>query len=187
MSATTEVPTGRRSRKLVITVSVVVAIVLITVVSILTGGNQTNSSTNQLVGKHVKSFTLAGLNGGKVAAPWVSGHPSVLIFFASYCGPCKTEMPQIAKYVRTTNPTPVDVVAVDATDVRSAAQSMVRKDGVTFPVAFDPNGAVTSGIFGFGAVPESVFVNAKGIVTNVYFGAIPKKQLASGIKLLKSA
>jgi hypothetical protein len=63
---------------------------------------------------------------------------------------------------------------------------MVKKDGVTFSVSFDPNGTVTSGIFGFSTVPESVFLNAKGVVTNVYFGAIPKKQLASGIKLLKS-
>ncbi|HEV3268509.1 MAG TPA: TlpA disulfide reductase family protein [Acidimicrobiales bacterium] len=187
MSETTEAATGRRSRKPLIIVGAVAAAALITVVSILTGGQQTNSSTNQLVGKHVKGFTLAGLSGGKVSAPWVSGHPSVLIFFASYCGPCKTEMPAIAKYIRTTSLTPVDVVAVDATDVRSAAQTMVKKDGVTFPVAFDPNAAVTSGIFGFGAVPESVFVNAKGIVTDVYFGAIPKKQLASGIKLLKAA
>jgi len=186
LSETAEVPKGRRSRKLLIIVSVVAAAALITVVSILTGGQQTNSSVNQLVGKHVKSFTLAGLNGGKVSAPWVTGHPTVLVFFASYCGPCKTEMPEIAKYIRTTNLTPVDVVAVDVTDVRSAAQVMVKKDGVTFPVAFDPNAAVTSGIFGFGFVPESVFVNANGIVTDVYFGAIPKKQLASGIKLLQA-
>jgi hypothetical protein len=46
---------------------------------------------------------------------------------------------------------------------------------------------VTTGIFGFGAVPESVFVNAQGVVTQVYIGAIPKKQLASGIVKLKSA
>lgn len=171
---------------MIITIGVVAAIVLITVVSILTGGKSTNSPTNQLVGKQMKSFSVAGLNGGKVTAPWVSGHPSVIVFFASWCGPCKTEMPQIAKYIRTHSPTPVDVVGVDATDAHSPAQSMVKKDGVTFPVAFDPNGTITSGIFGFGTVPESVFVNAKGIVTNVYFGAIPKKQLASDIKHLKS-
>ncbi|MHB8379337.1 MAG: TlpA disulfide reductase family protein [Acidimicrobiales bacterium] len=172
---------------LIVTVGVVVAIALITVVSILTGGNQTTSSTNLLVGKHVESFTLAGLNGGQVTAPWASGRPSVVIFFASYCGPCRSEMPQIAMYVRVTHPTAVDVVAIDVTDVRSVAESMVRRDGVTFPVAFDPNAAVTSGIFGFDTVPESVFINAKGIVTNVFFGAIPKEQLAIGMRLLKSA
>jgi len=64
---------------------------------------------------------------------------------------------------------------------------MIKKDDVTFPVAFDPNGVVTTGIFGFSYVPESVLVNAKGVVTNVYLGAIPKQKLAGGIKSLKSA
>ena len=64
---------------------------------------------------------------------------------------------------------------------------MVKKDDVTFPVAFDPNGAVTTGIFGFGEVPESVFVNAKGVVTEVYFGASHEQELAQGIKDLRSA
>jgi thiol-disulfide isomerase/thioredoxin len=78
---------------MLISVGVAAAIVLITVVSVLTGGPATNSPTNVLVGKNVKGFTLAGLNGGKISAPWESGHAGVLIFFASYCGPCKSEMP----------------------------------------------------------------------------------------------
>jgi peroxiredoxin len=96
-------------------------------------------------------------------------------------------MPQIATYIRTHSPSPVEVIAVDADDKVSPAKSMIKKDDVTFPVASDPNGNVTTGIFGFGALPESVFVNAKGVVTQVYIGAIPKKQLAGGIVKLKSA
>jgi hypothetical protein len=64
---------------------------------------------------------------------------------------------------------------------------MVKGDGFTFPVGFDPNGVVTGGVFGFNYVPESAFVNAKGVVTEVYYGAIPKQQLASGIKSLVAA
>jgi hypothetical protein len=96
-------------------------------------------------------------------------------------------MPEIAKYLRTHNPGHVAILAVDASDQRSAATAMVNKDAFTFPVAFDPNAVVTSGIFGFGYVPESVFVNANGVVTKVYFGAIPNQQLASGIKTLKAS
>jgi len=95
-------------------------------------------------------------------------------------------MPKIATYIRLHSPDPVTVLAVDANDVRSAAQAMVRRDDVTFPVAFDPNGVVTAGIFGFGTIPESVFVNSKGVVEKVYYGAIPKQQLAAGISVLKS-
>lgn len=171
-------------------IGTVVAIAVIAVVSLLTGGKVTNNNaaeTSALVGKHVKGFTLDGLNGGTLKAPWESGKASVEVFFASYCEPCKGEMPKIAKYIRTHSPSPVEVLAIDAVDDRSPAQAMIKKDDVTFPVAFDPNGAVTTGIFGFGEVPESVFVNAKGVVTKVYFGAIPEQELAQGIKDLRSA
>ena len=171
-------------------IGTVVAVALIAVVSVLTGGKVTNGDvapTSALVGKHVKGFTLDGLNGGTLKAPWESGRASVEVFFASYCGPCQGEMPKIAAYIRHHDPNPVEVLAIDAIDDRSPAQAMVKKDDVTFPVAFDPNGVVTTGIFGFGEVPESVFVNAKGVVTKVYFGAIPEQQLAKGIKSLRSA
>jgi peroxiredoxin len=161
----------------------------IAVVSDLTGGKVSNNGaapTSELVGHHVKDFSLGGLNGGTIKAPWELGHSSVLVFFASYCVPCQGEMPKIAKYIRTHSPSPVEVLAVDAIDERESAQAMIRKDDATFPVAFDPNGVVTTGVFGFGQVPESVFVNSKGIVEKVYYGAIPKQQLALGIKMLKS-
>lgn len=178
-------------KKWAIVLYVVLAVVLIAVVSAYTGKKVTSGTdvqpTSELIGHHVKSFTLDGLNGGTVNAPWKSHHASVLVFFASYCGPCQGEMPKIATYIRHHHPSPVVVLAVDASDVRSHAQAMIEKDRVTFPVAFDPNAVVTTNVFGFNAVPESVFINAKGVVTNVYFGAIPEQRLAAGIKTLKSS
>lgn len=171
-------------------IGTVVAIALIAVVSVLTGGKATPNSaatTSALVGTHVKSFSLGGLNGGTQYAPWTKGRASVLIFFASWCGPCQSEMPKVATYVRTHDPSPIEVLGMDANDQRAAAQAMVKKDDVTFPVAFDANGNVTSGVFSFLTVPETVFINAKGVVTRVYFGAIPAKRLAQGIQSLKSA
>jgi thiol-disulfide isomerase/thioredoxin len=187
LSATTETQKGRPSRKLIITIGVVAAIALITVASILTGGSTTNAPTNQLVGKSMRSFTLTGLNGGVEKAPWKSGLASVEIFFASWCGPCQSEMPKVATYLRNNNPSPVVVLGIDANDQKGAGRTFVKKDDVTFPVAFDPNGTVTSGVFGFGQLPETVFLNAKGVVVQVYIGAIPEKQLAQGIAKLKSS
>ena len=191
MSPTTDSP--RRSltkpQWILLASTVVLVVVLVAVATVLQGKSDTAgfSPTSSLVGHHVKGFTLDGLDGGTVTAPWESGHPAVVIFFASYCGPCRHEMPKVAAYVASHSPSPVDVVAVDAVDQRTAAQAMVKRDKVTFPVGFDPNGTVTTGTFGFATVPESVFVNAKGIVTNVYYGAIPETKLATGIATLKAA
>ncbi|HEY1825839.1 MAG TPA: TlpA disulfide reductase family protein [Acidimicrobiales bacterium] len=172
-------------------VGVALAIALIAVVSVVTGGKVTNDKKNvlvssALVGRHVKSWSLEGLSGGTINAPWSTGHASVLVFFASFCGPCQGEMPKLAAYIRHHSTSPVDVVAMDSDDKRAAALSMIKKDDVTFPVAFDPNGTVITGTFGFQEVPESVFLSARGVVKGVYFGAIPDKELKAGLKLLKS-
>jgi thiol-disulfide isomerase/thioredoxin len=173
--------------------SLVLAIALVAIVSALTGGKVTSGNKgggvlarSDLVGHKVDSFSLGGLSSGTVHAPWTDGHASVLIFFASWCGPCQGEMPKVARYIREHDPSPVDVIGVDANDERSNAQAFVKKDGVTFPIAFDANGMVTSGVFGFETVPESVFINAKGVVKKVYFGAVPASVLASGIAMLKN-
>jgi|SRR5665213_1820490 len=167
----------------------VVAIVLIGVVSYFTGGHVStngNGPTSELVGKTVSSFTLPGLNGGHVSAPWKSGHDGVLIFFASWCGPCQKEMPEVAAYLRHHNEGSIEVIGVDANDQRGAAKSFVARSDVEFPAAFDPNSDVAAGIFKFLTLPETAFVNAHGVVTQIYFGAIPKSELAKGIAALRA-
>ncbi len=173
-----------------ISIGIVTAIVLIAVVSYFTGGHVTptsNGPTTALVGKTVSTFTLSGLSGGHVSAPWKSGHGAVLIFFASWCGPCQKEMPEVAKYVRHHNEGSIRVIGIDAQDQLGAAQRFVAKSGVTFPVAFDPHSAVAAGLFNFVTLPETAFVNARGVVKQVYFGAIPKDQLAKGLAALRAS
>ena len=172
-----------------ISIGSALAVIAIVVVSILTGGTVTTNGgqpTSALVGKSVAPFSLDGLSGGTITAPWQSHYPSVVIFFASWCGPCKSEMPKVASYLRHHNEGSIHVVGIDAGDSLGPAKSFVRTSGVTFPVAFDPNNTVTNGIFNFGTVPETAFVNAKGVVTQVYFGAIPKQVLVKGITNLRA-
>jgi len=171
-------------------IGAVVAILLIGLVSYFTGGHVTQKSAQPktaLVGKHVAGFTLPEVNGTTVSAPYASGHPTVLIFFASYCTPCQHEMPGVARYLRTHSTGKVEVLGVDASDVMGSAQAFLKQDGIRFPVAFDASDNVTTGIFKFGEIPETVFVNAKGVVQSVYFGAVPKNTLIAGIASLNKA
>jgi thiol-disulfide isomerase/thioredoxin len=166
------------------------AVIAIVVVSIFTGGKVTTGNgdepTSALVGKSVATFSLSGLQRGTIEAPWKSHHAAVLIFFASTCPPCQGEMPKVASYLRHHNEGAIRVVGVDANDIsRAVAERFVKKDGVTFPIAWDPNYTVTTGIFKFATIPETAFVNAKGVVTQIYFGAIPKGVLAKGIAALR--
>ena len=148
--------------------------------------SKTTLATTALVGTTLKGFSSPGLFRGTVRAPWESGHPTVAIFFASWCGPCQGEMPKVAAYLRAHHLGDVRVIGVDANDQQAAARAFVTKDKVGFPVAFDANGTVTNGLFQFLTLPETVFLTATGKVTDVYFGAIPTTQLAKGIAALSA-
>jgi thiol-disulfide isomerase/thioredoxin len=171
-------------------IGTVAAVALIVVMSILTGGSVKSPNglpTSALVGTRVATFSLSGLNGGTERAPWASGHPSALIFFASWCSPCRGEIPKVAKYLSSHHDGNVVVMGIDAGDENSAAKAFTKKDHVKFPVAFDPHDDVTAGIFKFGQLPETVFLNAKGVVEYVRFGAISTAELAQRIATLKTA
>jgi thiol-disulfide isomerase/thioredoxin len=189
LSDTTSPPRlSGRKKLLLIGLGTSIAIIAIVVVSIFTGGHVNNNDqpTSALVGKSMATFSLSGLKSGTIEAPWKSHHAAVLIFFASYCGPCKSEMPKVANYLRHHNEGSIRVVGIDALDSRGPAEKFVQESGVTFPIAFDPQGKVTTGIFQFGYVPETVFVSAGGVLKQVYYGAIPKNVLVKGIAALRA-
>jgi cytochrome c biogenesis protein CcmG/thiol:disulfide interchange protein DsbE len=124
-----------------------------------------------------------------VKTPWTTTKPNgtVLLFFASWCGPCQAEFPRVAKYVKTLNPATATVVGIDANDENGAAQRFVKKSDATFPVGVDPNGTLTSGTFLFGTLPETVFLNKKGVVKEVIYGAVSNAELTAGIAALQKA
>ena len=151
-----------------------VAVALIVVVSLLTGGR---TSANALIGTEASAFTLPALSGGSVTAPYAKGHPTVMVFMASYCAPCRAELPRLVAYLRSHSTGSLRVVGVDSSDQRSAALAFVRADHVPFPVAFDPTSTVASS-FQLVAIPDTVFVNARGRVVNVVIGKITPAQFA---------
>ena len=154
-----------------------VAVALIVVVSLLTGGR---SSANALVGTEARAFTLPTLSGGSVSSPYAKGRPTVLVFMASYCAPCRAELPHLITYLRDHSTGSVRVIGVDTSDQRPAALAFVHHDAVPFPVAFDPNSTVAAS-FQLVAIPDTVFVNAQGKVANVVIGKITPQQFASNV------
>jgi peroxiredoxin len=191
LSDTTEVPRRRPSRRLLIIVGTVVAVAVIAITSVLTGGHvktQNGQALSPLVGKTIKVFKARGVTATSVEAPWANGHPTVMVFFGSWCTICHTEMPKIAAYLATHDVAPVSVFGDDNNEPLSDAKAFVRKLGLTFPVASDPNNDISVGIFGFSfGDPETVFLNKRGVVEEVHLGAISIKQLRSGIAALQRA
>ena len=165
-------------------IGAVIAIVLIVVVSLLTGGSSPSNSQspqNALIGTKVSGFTLDSLSGGTVNAPYQAGHPTVLFFFASWCGPCHVELPRVAKYLSSHPQHSINIMGLDEVDNPKSGLAFAQKSGVTFPLASDPNGNVEASIFKFAYLPYTVFVDAKGVVRTVDYAPISIANLKKGI------
>lgn len=191
MSDTTDLRRRRLSRRPLIIVGSVLAIIVIAAVSALTGGHvntQNGQAVSPLVGKTIKVITAPGVTTTSVKSPWASGHPTVIIFFGSWCAICHSEMPKIATYLRSHGVAPVSVMGDDNNEPLGDAKAFVKKLRLTFPVASDPNDTISVGIFGFSfGDPETVFLNRRGVVKEVHLGAISVSELRHGIDALKVA
>jgi len=112
------------------------------------------------------AFTLAGLQGGKVAMAEFAGSPLVVNFWASSCAPCRQEMPLIASQAAAHH---VRVLLVDERDDAGAAKAFLHSVGVSEATGFDPDGAVGR-LYGVSVLPVTVFIRSDGSIEGKYLG-----------------
>ena len=103
------------------------------------------------------------------------GTPLVLNFWASWCVPCRREMPVLDE-VATTFEGRVAFLGIDHQDNREDALELVRRTGVAYPSAYDPKGDVAQayGIFGF---PSTVLVRPDGTIAATRTGELSRTEL----------
>lgn len=120
--------------------------------------------------------TLEGFAGGKdVALADFRGKPLVVNFWATWCAPCVEEMP-IFRDVANSSRGKVTFLGVDVQDAPSNAEPFVKKLGIDYPLALDPDGELWRATGSFG-MPTTLFVDADGMVVYRHTGALDAEQL----------
>jgi len=129
-------------------------------------------------GRPAPPWSLPALRhpGDVVSFAGFAGRPVVVNFWASWCPPCRKEMPALAAAARRLAGK-VDFVGVDTNDSRPAAIAFAAKTGVAYPLGFDPHGdlASTYGVYG---LPTTFFVSAQGRLLGRQVGAMTGGRLA---------
>jgi thiol-disulfide isomerase/thioredoxin len=136
--------------------------------------------------RKVQPFSLPRLGGGPRVVVPLTGEgahdPVVVTFFASWCGPCHTELPTVARVARQARADgeTVRFIGVDDNDAPSSGLAFARKSGVEFPVGRDALSQVAP-TFEIPGNPATVFIDGNGTITKTVLGSVTTASLKAGI------
>ena len=158
---------------------VVVAIAGLTIGSaiVLARRLQPSVQTPALVGRPAPAFLLDNLDSASspVSLASFAGRPVVINFWASWCVPCRTEMPALeAAHVALADQ--VAFIGIDHQDDHTSAVEFIDFTGVTYESGFDPEGSVAAA-YGLYGLPTTVLVSSDGIVVAEVTGAVTEDRL----------
>jgi thiol-disulfide isomerase/thioredoxin len=116
------------------------------------------------------------------------GHVVVLNFWASWCGPCRAEMPQLEALYKQLRPKGVQFVGIDTKDSRSGARAFVAQQHVQYPIVYDQEGQIQLRLGNIpGSLPFTVLIDPRGRVAAVYLSALTPKDLLGPIDKLRAS
>lgn len=139
------------------------------------------------------TFELGLLGGGTVTSDDLAGDPVVLNFWASWCIPCREEMPAFERMWKRYEAEGLKVIGVNLQDSAEGAREFVNQVGVTYPIALDTDGSLARKL-GVRGLPQTFFIGedfrfekvsageaVEGAGERVVFGAIDEETLETRI------
>lgn len=135
------------------------------------------------IGKPAPELALTTLNGAFLRLSDLRGKTILLNFWATWCGPCKQEMPLLVRTAQASADQGLVVVGIDVQESEAQVRSFVQQVGVTYPIAIDGDGSATAAYRVFG-LPTSWVIDSAGVARASHFGPLNDADLA---KVLRSA
>jgi peroxiredoxin len=141
---------------------------------------------NPQTGFAAPDFTLQTMSGQSMTLSKLRGKVVLVNVWASWCAPCRAEMPAIENVYQQYRDSGFVTLAVNATfqDSEVDAAAFAQRLGLTFPILLDTKGTVTQ-LYQVRALPTSFFIGRDGKIREVVFGgAMNEATIASKIQML---
>jgi peroxiredoxin len=130
-------------------------------------------------------FTLNAQAGKPVELTQFKGQVVMLNFWASWCGPCRQEMPLLDSIYKKYGKLGFTMIGVNVEPDSKAANDWLKQTPVTFPILYDTDSKVSK-LYGVSGMPSTVIVDRKGTVRMIHRGYKPgdEEEYLSSIRTL---
>ena len=148
-----------------------------------TGQEAADSELPQMRGKVAPAFTLTDLDGKKVSLSDYKGRPVLVNFWATWCGPCKVEMPWFEEFRKQYAGQGFEILGL-ADDVdagKDVIAKTARKTGADYPILLT-DGKVQKAYGALDVLPMSFYVDRNGVVVEETAGLGSKDEIEAHIK-----
>ncbi len=115
------------------------------------------------IGDQIRDWELKTLEGGTMSSADLKGKPFIMTFWASYCGPCRKELPALGALYQQYKSKGLEIVAVNVDKSVGAARGFMKNTPILFPVVLDNTGAVQR-TMDARTLPTTFFVKADGTI-----------------------
>ena len=132
----------------------------------------TGLAASDLTGQAAPDFVLKSSSGENLRLSEYRGDVVMINFWATWCGPCRQEMPLLDDLYARYGRVGFNLLGVNIDDDARRAMQMIDELGVNFPVLFDDTKAVSK-LYQVEAMPVTVLVDRSGTVRHVHHGYKP--------------
>ena len=163
--------------------AVIVAAALLALIGLsgCTDESRTGRGSDALAGKPAPPFQLEGLDGKLVSLQELDGSVVVLDFWATWCGPCVTSLPDLAKLRREMEGRDVHFFAVNVEEPRTRVNAFLKQVKLDVPILLDTYGEA-SRAYEVQVIPKSVVIGRGGTVEDVIVGVPAKGELKKAVE-----
>ncbi len=128
------------------------------------------------VGELAPDFTLVDLEGNQISLSDFRGETVFVNFWATWCPPCRAEMPEMEAIYQEYTDKGVAVIGVDIQESKREVLQYVQQGGYSWTFVLDTTGEVTAD-YKVQAIPTSFFIDREGIIQAVSIGAMTKRAM----------